>query len=360
MPIKSSVFHRLPVAERRVYRLSLTVAFTLLVSYAIAMPLPFIAPLFALIFSLKPVPPMGLKGVSRLAVVVLITLGQGMLFIPVLQNYRVTGFLLVSVGVYLSNTLTLCKAKGGVATFMIMGLTMITTAGLVDFSLARSVITGLLSGITMAIACQWVVYPLFPEDPNPPAKKAPPAAASTASADASWMTIRSTLIVLPVWFMALINPSLYMKVIMKAVSLGQQGSVTDTRHAGRELLGSTMMAGIFAILFWFGLKLCPTLWMYFLWMLVFGVYFSTKIFGFSSSRFPASFWVNVWITLLILIGPAVEDSANGDDVYKSFAIRMSLYIAVTLYAGAAFRFLEYLRYKKSGSPEMLLEKEPLC
>jgi hypothetical protein len=47
--------------------------------------------------------------------------------------------------------------------------------------------------------------------------------------------------------------------------------------------------------------------------------------------------------MLILLGPAVEDSANGKDVYAAFAVRMGLFIAVTLYAWLAVYVLEQLR-----------------
>ncbi len=53
------------------------------------------------------------------------------------------------------------------------------------------------------------------------------------------------------------------------------------------------------------------------------------------------------ISMLILLGPAVEDSANGEDVYKAFAVRMGLFIAITLYAWLALVFLEWLRKRNS-------------
>jgi hypothetical protein len=83
-------------------------------------------------------------------------------------------------------------------------------------------------------------------------------------------------------------------------------------------------------------------------MLLFGIYFSGKLYGLIPTRFPASYWINAVITMLILLGPAVQDSAGGKDVYKAFAMRMSLFVAVTLYAWAAVRVLEYLRNRRLG------------
>ena len=65
---------------------------------------------------------------------------------------------------------------------------------------------------------------------------------------------------------------------MKSVMLGQQGMPVSARAAGRELLGSTFLAGAFALAFWFALKFWPSLWMFGLWMLLFGMYFGAKLY----------------------------------------------------------------------------------
>ena len=53
--------------------------------------------------------------------------------------------------------------------------------------------------------------------------------------------------------------------------------------------------------------------------------------------------------MLILLGPAVQDSANGKDVYMAFAVRMGLFIVLTLYAWTAISFLEFLRNRRKGT-----------
>ena len=59
--------------------------------------------------------------------------------------------------------------------------------------------------------------------------------------------------------------------------------------------------------------------------------------------------------MLILLGPAVEDSANGKDVYKAFAVRMGLFLLITLYAWLALIFLEWLRASSSNRALRALE-----
>jgi len=331
------------IGARRVFRLSATVALSLAGAYALQFPLPYLAPLFAFLLTAAPKPPPGPKGLLTLILVVMLTLGVGLLLIPLLTQYPAAGLMLVAVGLYFSTYLTVNRGKALLGTLLTVGITLISAAGSVSFPLALLVIQALVLGIGLAVVCQWIVYPLFPEDAAPAA----PAAASASSAPQSnWLALRAALIVLPPYLLALTNPSMYLPLIMKSASLGQQDSVSDTRHAGRELLGSTFLAGCFAVLFWFVLKICPSLWMFFLWMLLFGVYFAAKLYGVISSRLPPSFWQNLVVTLLILLGPAVEDSANGKDVYAAFAVRMGLFIAVALYAWLAVYLLEQLRSRR--------------
>ncbi len=333
----------MPVVARRVFRLGLVMALALAGAYAMALPLPFMAPLFALLLTAAPAPPMGPKGLFGLIMLVAITLGVGLLLIPVLDHYPVSAVLIVAVGLYLSMYITVNMGKALVGTFLTVGFTLISAAGTVSFALAITVIQSLALGIGLAIVCQWLVYPWFPEDAAPVKR---PKTAPDGADRSNWIALRAALIVLPAYLLSLTNPSMYLSIIMKAVALGQQGSVTGAHDAGRELLGSTFLGGCFATLFWFVLKIQPNLWMFFLWMLLFGVYFASKLYGLIGSRFPASFWQNVAVTMLILLGPAVEDSANGKDVYSAFAVRMGLFVAVTLYAWLAIVALEQLRVRR--------------
>ena len=133
---------------------------------------------------------------------------------------------------------------------------------------------------------------------------------------------------------------------MKSVSLGQQASTVSAREAGVELLGSTFLGGCFALLIWFALGLSVNLWMFSLWILLFVIYLGAKIYGVSPSAHPASFWSNVGVTTLILLGSAVQDSETGKDVYTAFAVRMGLFVAVTLYAWFAIDLLERFRGRR--------------
>jgi hypothetical protein len=340
----------MPIGARRTFRFGVVVALALAFAYALGMPFPFFAPLFAVLLTATPAPPPALKGLIGLIVVLIITTGVGLFLIPFLRNYALSAVLIIAAGLFLSNVVTVESGKVLVGTLLAIGLTLVPALGLVEYSLAASVVDALAVGIALAIVCQWIVYPFFPEDPG---GGGPAPAATAAAGEARWIALRATLIVLPPLLVTFSNPTVYLPTIMKTLMLAQQASVVSARGAGRELLGSTFLAGYFAILFWFGLRLWPSLWMFFLWMLLFGIYFGGKLCGVIATRFAPSFWINVVVTMLILLGPAVEDSAVGKDVFQAFAVRFSLFVAVTLYAWVAIVALERLRAGRRGRSRVL-------
>ncbi|WAB97385.1 hypothetical protein OSW16_23075 [Pseudomonas putida] len=65
----------------------------------------------------------------------------------------------------------------------------------------------------------------------------------------------------------------------------------------------------------------------------------------ASTRHSPAYWVSCLTTLLILLGQSVQDSAAGQDVYRAFAVRMALFLAVSLYASALLIGLDRRRLK---------------
>ena len=333
----------MPLEARRVFRLSLTVGLALAASYALGEDLPFLAPIFALLFTLPPDKPRGPKALLGLILVVTLTMGAGLILIPLLINYPFSAVLIVVAGVYFASYLTVNLGKGPVAMLLTMGITLISAAGSLSWSLAVSVIDAMTFGIVIAIVSQWLVYPLFPED----GIRAGPIEPPVQVARSNWIARRATLVVMPVYLLTLTDPAMYLPIIMKSVSLGQQSSTVDARNAGWELLGSTFFGGCFAILFWFALGISTNLWMFFLWTVLFVMFFASRLYRLRVSRYAAPFWQNVAVTMLILLGSAVQDSATGKDVYQAFAVRMGLFVAVTIYAWLAVVVLDQLQHRSS-------------
>ena len=106
---------------------------------------------------------------------------------------------------------------------------------------------------------------------------------------------------------------------------------------------------VMAILFLFMLKFARTLWMFSLWTAAFALFTAAKIYRLLPTRYAPSFWINALITMLILLGPAVEDSANGKDALAGFLVRFTTFVGVTLYAWGAISVLEYWRERRLRS-----------
>ncbi|MGD8557849.1 MAG: DUF2955 domain-containing protein, partial [Chromatiales bacterium] len=119
---------------RRVFRLALVPSLSLAVAYGMAIPLPFLAPIFAFMFASMPGPPIGAKGLVGLVVVMSISLSLGLLLIPMLLHYQATAFLIVAFGVYLSSYLTINMGKMLFGTFMTIGFTLISAAGSMNYA----------------------------------------------------------------------------------------------------------------------------------------------------------------------------------------------------------------------------------
>ena len=333
---------REPRAQRAL-RLASGTALGLAASYALGLPLPFVAPLFALFLLAKLNRPLSLKAGLGLTLVVLLTTGSGLLLIPLLRYAALSGVLLVGLCLFLAFRHGLTGGNGLVTTFLVIGLTMISAAGTADFALALMVINALVQNLLLAVLMLPVSHWLFPE---PAGAQALPAEPALPTAEAGWVALRAALVVLPAWLLALIDPATYMAIILKSVGLGQQSCTATVRNAARELIGSTLFGGLLAVLFWWALGLFVHLWMFFLWMLLFGLLVARKLYGFSPTRQSPGFWLNSLVTMIILLGLSVEDSANGKDVYSAFAVRMGLFIAISLYAWLMVYLLDHYRQRR--------------
>ncbi len=339
---------RLSRPGQRALRVATGTALALAISFALDLPIPVVAPVFTVFLLATQSRPLSLKAALALAVVVACTTGSGLLLVPLLRYYPFTGVLLVGLSLFLAFR---CGLRGGnnlVATFLAAGLTMISAAGVADQQLAATVVGALVKGLLLAVLVSIVSHALFPE----PAAATPPPAARVMPADkATRIALQAALVVMPTWLLAMSDPASYMPVIMKSVSLGRQSCSTSARGAARELLGSTALGGLLAIAFWFALRLFVHLWMFYLWMLLFGLLVGRKLYRVSPTRYSPSFWLNSLVTMIILLGQSVQDSVTGKDVYRAFVVRMALFLAVTVYACLMLQIFE----RRTRGDEQTLE-----
>ena len=327
-------------SDKAVLRLAIGLGLAVLIAYGLSLPAPFVICVMTALMLCKPGPPIPFgKGVV-LSLIVGALLVAGVLMVPLLENYAVTGLLLTGVllwvvffaGARSANPLTI---------IMVVAVTIIPIAGVADQALVSKFAVAFVVGIATGIFVSGVSHALFPDAPSAAGIAAAPAPVSVETA--SWEALRATLVVMPVFVVALTNPALYLPAIMKTGALGQQAGSTGTGSAGRELVGSTLMAAGIALAVWLGLSMWPTLWMLMLWMVGAALWAGRRLFGAKATSSPPTFWSNALVTMLILLGPAIEDAAVGKDVVTASATRVALFIAAALYAWATVWAFQRLR-----------------
>lgn len=326
--------------SQRALRLACGTGLSLAASFGLALPIPFVAPMLAVFVLAAMNQPLPLKVAVSLLVALALATSGGLLLTPFLRYAPLSGVLMIGLGLFLCFRYGQRGGSPLLVIFMVIGLTMISAAGNASFSLGMLVVEALLNGLLVALVMISISHLLFPE----PATAAPaPPPANNDPVDAGWIALRGALVVLPAYLLALINPAAYMPLIMQAVNLGQQACSIRARDAGRELLGSTLLGGLLAIVFWWLLGLFPNLWLFFLWTLLFSLFVARRLYRLVASKRSPAFWMTSLTTMLLLLGQSVQDSASGKDVYAAFAVRMALFIAVTLYAWAAVHLIDLRR-----------------
>jgi hypothetical protein len=326
--------------EKANLRLALGIGLAVLIAYGAALPVPFAVCVMVVILLCNPGPPMPVaKGIVT-ALVLAALLTAGVLMVPVLENYAFAGIMITAAllyGVFLLGM----RGNGAITTILALAFVLMPVAGVAEQSLVSMLAVTIAIGVLLGVLVGGLSHALFPDSPTPP--RTQPSATPSRNEGAHWIALRATLIVMPVFVLALTNPSLYVATIMKTVALSQQAEETSASNAGRELVGSTLMGALLAAALWMGLSLLPNLWMLMLWMMVAALWTGARMFGVRRSSHPPSFWSNALITALILFGPAIEDSVSGKSVLQASLVRTALFVAVALYAWGTIYALERWR-----------------
>jgi hypothetical protein len=335
-------------ADKGALRLGLGMALSVAIAWGVGLEAAFMAPVMTVTLLAKPGPPIPLVKGAVLGFIVAALLLAGVLTVPLLKNYPVSGVLVTSALFY-TVTYTSARKANPLTLFMHVALVFIPTAGVANQAattlLARTTGVALVIGVVASA----VAHAVFPDAPEP-AKAAPAAPAGASPEAAGWLALQATLIVMPMFMLALSNPAFYLQGVMKTVGLGQQAGATTARTAGRELVGSTLVGAVLAMLIWGGLSLRPNLWMFALWTAAASLWIGVRMFGVKATPYGRSYWLNAMMSLFFVLGPAITDSANGDDAYRAGVVRVTLFLLVALYASTVVKVLERWRASRSLLP----------
>ena len=326
-------------ADKAVLRVTVGMGLAASMAYGFSFPMPFAVCAVAFLLLAKPGPPAPPgKGIITGLIVAALLLA-GVLVVPILWHYPVTA-LAITAALLFAVFFADARKASPLTIFIVAALTFMPVAGVATQALVTVLAQALGIGLIIGALVNGVTHALFPDRPS--AKQAAPAA-GVGVETARWKALQATVVIMPVFVVALTNPTFYLPAIMKTVMVGQQANATDARSAGRELLGSTLMGAVMAAAVWAGLTLLPTLWMLTLWIMAASHWTAARMFGVRPTSFPPSFWLNALITMLILLGPGIEDAAVGKDVYAASATRLAIFVFVALYGWATVWALERWR-----------------
>jgi len=127
------------------------------------------------------------------------------------------------------------------------------------------------------------------------------------------------------------------------VQLHWQFENDTTRAAGESLLMSTMIGGIGAIIMWQLLSIWPSLVLYTLLIALGGLIMGRRIFSGPAMHAQAGTWSYAFLTMIVLIAPAVLDGPGGAAASVGFYSRLGMMVAATLYSVVAIRIYDAFR-----------------
>ncbi len=326
------------IATLRILRLAVGTSASLWFSQAVAWDMSFLAPVITMFLLALPLPAPKLKGGIAFVAILTLSLLAGLLLLPPLLNQPFVGVLLLVLALYWSFYFT---AKGGSAvlgTFATVGIAVSAAIGTVNLDVMLPLIGNFSFGALVGVLFVWVAHAILPDskaltpDTDAPAK--PPAPPKPDLSAARWSAFRSTLIVLPValWFLFSAASAAYVPVMIKVASMGQQATNDAARLAGRSLVMSTIIGGIGAIIGWQVLSIAPTLTIYTLVIASGALLMGPRIFQGRALHPQGATWSYGFLTMIVILAPAVMDSAIGGPAGIKFWDRIIMFGGTTIYA----------------------------
>jgi hypothetical protein len=340
------------IASRRILRMALGTALSMGFSQIAAWPLSFIAPVFTMFLLALPLPVLSLKKGIGFIIALILPVIAGTLFLPFLEYARWVGIAGVGLALYYSFYYT---AKGGspiIGLFMTVGLTLVVTVGSVSMNAMISLIQGLSLGAVFGLVFVWVAHALLPDRPVKTVATAKPVKAVPELAEARRKAWRSLLITFPIALLFMFSsasPS-YTVVMIKVATMGQQANADQSRKMGRSLLESTVWGGLGAIIAWQVLSIWPSVIMYVLLIALFALLYGSRIFRGAGMHPKFSMWTYAFLTMIVVLAPAVMDSQAGSAAGAAFYSRLFLIVLTAIYGTTAVAVFDAFWSKKDGHP----------
>ncbi len=332
------------VASTRVLRLAFGTAVSLWISQAVGWDLSFFAPIITMFLLGMPLSQPKPKMFVVVVLALTLSIYGSFVFLPLLLHQGMVGLLLLSLVLFHAFYFTSRGGSNVVGTLVTMGIAITVAIGTVSVDELLAVANGLVVGAAVGALVAWLSHRLIPDQEQvlvPKSDDAPDTPAEVSPATARHGAMRSLTIVLPilVWFALSSASAANATVMLKVSAMGQEVSTSSTRDAARSLIISTLVGGLAAVLAWQFLSIWPSLTLYFLLIALAGLFFGQRIFEGRGLSRDAATWNYAFLTMIIVLAPAVLDSASGDVAGARFYDRLFMFGWATLYGvGAVYVF----------------------
>lgn len=330
-------------ASIRILRLALATSLCLAFSQIVNWDLSFVAAVFTMFILVLPLPALKLKSGIVFVIVLTVAVYGGLALLPLLLNQRWVGILLLSLAMFYCFYHT---ARGGnpiIGTFATIGLGLATAVGTVSIDGALTAAKGLSVAAMVGILFVWIGHALIPDPISRPAQPPPqePPPAKPGEATARRNAFRSLVIVMPVLMFFLLSSASasYLALMIKVVSMARQASGEQTKQVAKSLLVSTLIGGVAAMIAWEVLTIWPSLLMYTLLVALGGLVMGARIFTGSGLHPTGPTWSYGYLTMLVVLAPAVMDGIAGNPAGAAFWSRLMMFGYATVYGvGAVWLF----------------------
>jgi DUF2955 family protein len=340
---------QLSIAQVRILRLAFGTAISLWFSQLIGGDMSFVAAVFTMFILALPLPVPKPKAGIMFVLVFSGCLYAGLLLLPTLLNQPMVGMILLVMALFWSFYYTTKGGSAVVGTFVTVGIALTTAVGSVNVDAVVALVGSMSIAAFVGILFVYVAHAFLPDSmaeapdvrPSKEAQKKEEPDLSTAR----WSAFRSLLIVLPVaiWFLFSAASTAYVPVMIKVASMGQQAANDATKTAGKSLILSTLIGGAGAIIGWQILSIAPTLPVYVIFVALAGLFCGVRIFQGPAMHPQAATWSYAYLTMLVILAPAVMDGSGGDAAGVKFWDRLLMFGGTTLYAVIAVYVVDAFR-----------------
>ena len=203
---------------------------------------------------------------------------------------------------------------------------------------------GLAISVIAAAMLTALSHAIIPEPP-PSGPVARPSGATPEPADSTpavRRAMRGLVVVLPlaIVFLAAGSSPAYTVVMIKVASMGQQATAAHGKAMGTALMMSTLLGGLGAMVGWFVLGAWPSLLIFTLLIFLAGLIYGRRIFEGDDMHPSFQVFNYAFVTLIIILAPAVQDQVTGNDAGMAFWNRMLLFVLIGVYGTLALKIYD--------------------